>query len=184
MNITDSKVKFMFNGNLYTLLEKDEDGDIKIHGSNIVTKQEVLDNSPSITYKDTVKIYYHLNGKNIQLAVKEDIEYSNLHTVLFNNKNVDIDYDNSICAVNDNNITLITNLADEIMHTIDHRAETQLVSNSIYKDSLIGNTLSMVNLDVVKFMHEFISSNTENYKLDNSAIGSNYSTLSYVEMEV
>ena len=65
MNITDSKIRFMKDGNIYTLLQKDENSKIKFRDGdgviNIATKQEVIENLPYITYHDTVKIYYYLN---------------------------------------------------------------------------------------------------------------------------
>ena len=89
MQITDSKVKFVKDGNIYTLLQKDENSKIKFYNDdgviNIATKQEVIDNLPNITYLDTIKIYYYLNGECVQLAVKEDIEMPNVYSLQFNN---------------------------------------------------------------------------------------------------
>ena len=91
MNITDSKIKFMKDGNIYTLLQKDEDSKVKFNYKkttiNIATKEDVLENLPNISYLDTIKIYYYLNGECIQLAVKEDVEYPNVYSLEFNNEN-------------------------------------------------------------------------------------------------
>ena len=91
MNITDSKIRFMKDGNIYTLLQKDENSKIKFRDGdgviNIATKQEVIENLPYITYHDTVKIYYYLNGECVQLAVKEDVEYPNIYELSFISEN-------------------------------------------------------------------------------------------------
>lgn len=189
MNITDSKVRFMKDGNIYTLLQKDEDGRIKLHYKgnviNIVTKQEVLDNLQNINYKDTIKIGCYLNGELIQLAVKEDIEYLyNTYKLPLNNKNTEIVYDAEVCVANDENITLITITTDEVLNTVNYNTNTELIFNNATQDPSIGSMLSIADLDQTKVSYDLSNESIdENYSLNNTTTQSGYRTLSYALIE-
>ena len=146
MNITDSKVKFIKDGNIYTLLQKDENSKIKFHYDdsviNIVTKQEVLNNLPNISYNDTIKIYYYLNGTCVQLAVKEDIEYPNTYELVFNNQD---GFETSSNIKRDNNFTTIALLnVSKKSRSVDYNvANVELIYDSTctaYEESIILST--------------------------------------------
>ena len=91
MNISRSKVKFMQDGELYTFLQKDEDSGLRFYHDgeyiNLVTKNEVLENMPDVTYLNQHRIFYYLHGQCIQLAVYEDI-IGGSHTITFNNQDI------------------------------------------------------------------------------------------------
>lgn len=122
MNITKSKVGFMKGGNLYTLLQKDENSKIKFYYDNgfinVATKDEVLANLQGISYKDEVKIYYYLNGTCVQLAVSEDIVYDNVYTLEFNDQE---GFENTTNVQRDSNFTTISPLnVEKKVETIDY----------------------------------------------------------------
>lgn len=223
MNITTSKIKFMKGGNIYTLLQKDEDSVIKFHYNgnviNIVTKQEVLDNLPNLTYNDTAKIFYYLNGELIQLAVEEDIEYFNTYELIFNNNdsfvtsdninrdnsfttlslfniekisdsinynnsNIELKYDDTICISNASNISLLTRATDETPNILNLRTNPELSLIDTVQDSLAGCKLDVLELDITKIINKVTEATVaENYTLNNAKAQTYYITLPYTEVE-
>lgn len=191
MNITDTKIKIKKGDTIYTLLQKDEDSKIKIKYKdniiNIATKQDILNNTPNVFYKDSIKIYARINGVFVQLAVKEDIEYFDTYVLSLNNKNNEIVYDVDTCISSDNNISLKANTTmDEDVYNIDYKTETELNFASAMQYSLIGGLLSIRSLDPTKNIYSLHSNNPTNtdYTLNNISMQSHYSTLLYEKMEV
>lgn len=119
MNISKSKVKFFKGGNLYTLIEQDTPSKIhiKVNGTviNLSSKADVIANLPNNTlYKDTVNIYYYVNGAYIQLGVYEDIKQdAKVYELTYNNQDglmaTDaIQRDDNFSYLKESNITRLT----------------------------------------------------------------------------
>lgn len=190
MNITDSKIKFMKDGNMYTLLKKDEDGAVKIHYNgnieNILTKQDLIDNMPGILYKDNIKIYMRKNDELIQLAVKEDIEnITDAYIIEYNNSNDEIIYDPGVCIANDDSISLTSISVSEEIEKINTKSETKLSLNNTAQDKLFGIELAGIDLDDTNAVYNLSTNIDENYTVNKiSQSQYKYSTLSYTEVEV
>ena len=90
MIITESKAKMKIGDKYFTFMQKDEDSQFKFHFDggyiNLVTKDEVITNSPDVIYKDNVKGFYKANGKLIQLAFKENFDFPQHYELLFNSQ--------------------------------------------------------------------------------------------------
>ena len=90
MVITESKAKMKIGDKYFTFMQKDEESQFKFHFDggyiNLVTKDEVIANSPDVIYKDNVKGFYKINGKLIQLAFKENFDFPQHYELLFNSQ--------------------------------------------------------------------------------------------------
>ena len=90
MVITESKAKMKIGDKYFTFMQKDEESQFKFHFDggyiNLVTKDEVITNSPDVIYKDNVKGFYKANGKLIQLALKENFDFPQHYELLFNSQ--------------------------------------------------------------------------------------------------
>ena len=90
MVITESKAKMKIGDKYFTFMQKDEESQFKFHFDggyiNLVTKDEVITNSPDVIYKDNVKGFYKANGKLIQLAFKENFDFPQHYELLFNSQ--------------------------------------------------------------------------------------------------
>ena len=90
MVITESKAKMKIGDKYYTLMQKDEESQFKFHFDggyiNLVTKDEVIVNSPDVIYKDNVKGFYKANGTLVQLAFKENFDFPQHYELLFNSQ--------------------------------------------------------------------------------------------------
>ena len=90
MNISESNAKMKIGDKYYTLMQKDEESQFKFHFDggyiNLVTKDEVIANSPDVIYKDNVKGFYKANGTLIQLAFKENFDFPQHYELLFNSQ--------------------------------------------------------------------------------------------------
>ena len=90
MVITESKAKMKIGDKYFTFMQKDEDSQFKFHFDggyiNLVTKDEVITNSPDVIYKDNVKGFYKANGTLVQLAFKENFDFPQHYELLFNSQ--------------------------------------------------------------------------------------------------
>ena len=90
MVITESKAKMKIGDKYFTFMQKDEESQFKFHFDggyiNLVTKDEVITNSPDVIYKDNVKGFYKANGTLIQLAFKENFDFPQHYELLFNSQ--------------------------------------------------------------------------------------------------
>ena len=90
MNISESNAKMKIGDKYYTLMQKDEESQFKFHFDggyiNLVTKDEVIANSPDVIYKDNVKGFYKANGTLVQLAFKENFDFPQHYELLFNSQ--------------------------------------------------------------------------------------------------
>ena len=90
MNISESNAKMKIGDKYYTLMQKDEESQFKFHFDggyiNLVTKDEVIVNSPDVIYKDNVKGFYKANGTLVQLAFKENFDFPQHYELLFNSQ--------------------------------------------------------------------------------------------------
>ena len=172
MNITDSKIKFMKNGNIYTLLQKDEDGKVKFKYNdttiNIATKDEVIENLPHISYLDTVKIYYYLNGECIQLAVKEDVEHPSVYSLDFNNEN---EFENTPSVAMFRSFAAIRSLnVEKINNNIEYNTNNEFIYDDTiceaYENGIILQTRDTDQVSSVINLAKETEINTKNIYQD------------------
>lgn len=134
MEISKSKIKFMQNGELYTLLQKDEDSGVKFYydGSyvNLATKNEVLLNMPDIQYLDQHRVFYYLHGQCIQLATYEDV-IGGAYTLNFNKDNELLEDNGEVTS--DEYFTTVLNIAvTKVRSTIEYtEANTDLTLTDV-----------------------------------------------------
>ena len=146
MNISRSKVKFMQDGELYTFLQKDEDSGLRFYYDggyiNLVTKNEVLENMPDVTYLNNHRIFYYLHGQCIQLAVYEDITGGS-HTITFNNQDT-LENNNKVTTYN--NFTTALKLdVEKTTTTIDYTNNNNgLICNERAEALEVGSVIKIV----------------------------------------
>ena len=146
MNISRSKVKFMQDGELYTFLQKDEDSGLRFYHDGeyiiLVTKNEVLENMPDVTYLNRHRIFYYLHGQCIQLAVYEDI-IGGLHTITFNNEST---LENNTKVTTYNNFTTALKLdVEKTTTTIDFtNSNSDLTCNEYAETTEVGSVIEIV----------------------------------------
>ena len=146
MNISRSKVKFMQDGELYTFLQKDEDSGLRFYHDgeyiNLVTKNEVLENMPDVTYLNQHRIFYYLHGQCIQLAVYEDITGGS-HTITFNNQDI---LENNTKVTTYNEFTTALKLdVEKSTTTIDFTNNNSDLTGNEYLEALeVGSVIKIV----------------------------------------
>ena len=149
MNISRSKVKFMQDGELYTFLQKDEDSGLRFYYNggyiNLVTKNEVLENMPDVTYLNNHRIFYYLHGQCIQLAVYEDI-IGGAYTLTFNNEST---LENNTKVTTYNEFTTALKLdVEKTTTTIDFtNNNSDLTCNEYTETTEVGSAIKIVTTE-------------------------------------
>ena len=149
MNISRSKVKFMQDGELYTFLQKDEDSGLRFYHDgeyiNLVTKNEVLENMPDVTYLNRHRIFYYLHGQCIQLAVYEDI-IGGSHTITFNNQDI-LENNNNVTTYNEFTTALKLDV-EKSMTTIGFtNNNSDLTCNEYAETTEVGSVIEIVTTE-------------------------------------
>ena len=149
MNISRSKVKFMQDGKLYTFLQKDEDSGLRFYHDgeyiNLVTKNEVLENMPDVTYLNNHRIFYYLHGQCIQLAVYEDI-IGGSHTITFNNQDI-LENNNNVTTYNEFTTALKLDV-EKSMTTIGFtNNNSDLTCNEYAETTEVGSVIEIVTTE-------------------------------------
>ena len=149
MNISRSKVKFMQDGELYTFLQKDEDSGLRFYHDgeyiNLVTKNEVLENMPDVTYLNNHRIFYYLHGQCIQLAVYEDI-IGGSHTITFNNQDI-LENNNNVTTYNEFTTALKLDV-EKSMTTIGFtNNNSDLTCNEYAETTEVGSVIEIVTTE-------------------------------------
>ena len=194
MIITDSNIKFMYDNNLYTLLQKDENSIIHVKYNNkfinLATNDEAINNLTDYSYNKSnpIKIYCNINNTLVQLAVKENFEINKVYTLTFEEDNTLLNHTSDL--VIDNNFVKLKelNVKNETQYILfnDSNEEIELtdcISNNTYSSLRVKETsICKDTIDLTKdsvSLINLIQNETKGILLDSIDVTQTIKTVTY-----